>query len=229
MQALQIHRTMSGIRLRRSYNLESDLFNAAVEHGLDKRVLRRGDRNMFAFVSPYIIPEEAYYDSIEKEFCTIWESEGYDKSQYYLENTARRDSKIAGPWTRPDFTMVSYKKFPWTIGSEFDVVTFEVKRSDTSNVLAVFEAMSHRSAATRSYVVFPLDEVTWSEKDPAQAVRVKDECIRHGIGLILVGSDPGTAYHAISARRFDIDHRKSSNFLSAVLTEAGKNRIAEWK
>lgn len=229
VQALQIHKTMSGTKLKRTYDFDPDLFDAAVQHGSEKKVLKWGDRNMFTFVAPYIIPEEAYYESIEGAFREIWEAEGYDKSQFYLENTARRDSKIAGPWTRPDFTMVSYKKFPWTIGSEFDVVTFEVKRADTSNVLAVFEAMSHRSAATRSYVVFPLDEVTWTTKDPAQAVRVKDECIRHGIGLILVGAGHSAAVHAIPARRFDIDHRKSSDFLAAVLTEAGKNRIAEWK
>ena len=229
VQALQIHKTMSGTKLKRTYNLDADLFDAAVQHGSEKKVLKWGERNMFTFSAPYTIPEEAYYVSIDHAFREIWEIEGYDKSQYYLENTSRRDSKIAGPWTRPDFTMVSYKKFPWTIGSEFDVVTFEIKRSDTSNVLAVFEAMSHRSAATRSYVVFPLDEVVWTAKDPQQAVRVKDECVRHGIGLILVPPSPAAAVHAIPARRFDIDHRKSSDFLAAVLSEAGKNRIAEWK
>jgi len=231
VQALQINKTMSATKLKRTYDFDSEIFDAAVRHGAEKKVLKWGDRNIFTFVSPYVIPEEAYYNSIEVAFREIWESEGYDRSQFYLENTARRDSKIAGPWTRPDFTMVSYKKFPWTIGSEFDVVTFEVKRADTSNVLAVFEAMSHRSAATRSYVVFPLDEVAWTSRGPAQAIRVKDECIRHGIGLILVGqgSAKAVAVHAIPARRFAIDHRKSSDFLAAVLTEAGKNRIAEWK
>ena len=35
--------------------------------------------------------------------------------------------------------------------------------------------------------------------------------------------------HAIQARRYDIDHRESSDFLASVLSEGGKNRIAEWK
>lgn len=229
VQALQENKTMSGTMLKRTYKLDSDLFDAAVKHGSEKKVLKWGDRNMFTFIAPYTIPEEAYYRSVESALHGIWQHEGYEKSQYYLENTARRDSKIAGRWTRPDFTMVSYKKFPWTIGSEFDVVTYEVKRADTSNVLAVFEALSHRSAATRSYVVFPLDEDTWIKNDRDQAARVKDECVRHGIGLIFMGSSSKPAVHAISARRFDIDHRKSSDFLAAVLTNDGKNRIAEWK
>lgn len=230
VQALQIEKTMSATKLKRIHKFDPEIFTAAMEHGHNKKILKWGHRNLFSYIAPYVIPEEAYYSVVEMALSDLWHAEGYEKNQIYLENTARRDSKIAGPWTRPDFTMVSYKKFPWTIGSEFDVVTFEVKRADSSNVLAVFEAMSHRSAATRSYVVFPMDEVSWTERDKAQAIRVKDECVRHGIGLIFAGQPGGgIPVHAITARRYDIDHRKSSDFLAAVLSEAGKNRIAEWK
>ena len=231
VKALQTEKRISATKLKRTYNFDASVFDEAVQHGYDKKIIKWGDRNIFSFVAPYVIPEEAYYPSIEAALAILWAEDGYDKSQYYVENTSRRDSKIAGQWTRPDFTIVSHKKFPWTIGYEFDVVTFEVKRADSLNVLAVFEALSHMTAATRSYVVFPIDEVTWIERDPAQAKRVNDECVRHGVGLILIGEIGPNCQpvHLVHARRRDIDHRKCSDFLSAVISEEGKNKIAEWK
>lgn len=231
VKALASEKTLSATKLKRTYEFNNEIFDAAVLHGHEKNILKWGERNIFSYIVPYVIPEEAYYPHIAKSLCNLWEEDNYDKSQFYIETTARRNSKIAGPWTRPDFTIVSHKKFPWTIGYEFDVVTFEAKRIDSLNVLAVFEALSHMSAATRSYIVFPIDEVAWIERDKEQAQRVKDECVRHGVGLILignVGSNP-LPVHAIRARRRDIDHRKCSDFLAAVLSEDGKNKIAEWK
>jgi hypothetical protein len=126
---------------------------------------------------------------------------------------------------------VSHKKFPWTIGTEFDVVTFEIKRPDSANVLAVFEALSHITAATRAYVVFPVGAEEWRQANPAQERRVKDECVRHGVGLILVTiNDQGAvAHHVLKAARREIDHEKCSDFLDAVLSNGGKKRISEWK
>lgn len=177
------------------------------------------------------MPEENYYPVIVGAIDQLWLSENYDKSQYHIENTSRKESKIVGPWTRPDLTLVSYKKFPWTVGFEFDVVTFEVKRPDMANVLAVFEALSHVSVATRAYVVFPLSEVAWTAGNAAQARRVKDECARHGVGLILVESPEKSPVprHILKANRREIDHEKCSDFLDAVLTDAGKRRISQWK
>lgn len=231
IKALENEKRLSATKLKRMFGFEEKIFNEAVQYGYDKKLVKWGDRNLFSYIGPYIIPEEAYYPAIKEALGELWVSDKYDKSQFYVENTSRKNSKIAGPWTRPDFAIVSHKKFPWTIGYEFDVVTFEVKRADSCNVLAVFEALSHMSAATRSYVVFPMDEVAWTERDHDQAQRVKDECVRHGVGLILIGDVGGNSspIHAIRARRREIDHRKCSDFLSAVLSEEGKDRIAEWK
>jgi hypothetical protein len=224
-------KTLSATKLKRTHGFSDRLFLEAIEYGTSNKIIKRHERNLYSFVSQFTIPEEAYYPSVEKLLDKLWVGEKFDKSQFYIERTARKNSKIAGPWTRPDFTMVSYKKFPWTIGSEFDVVTFEVKRADTCNVLAVFEALSHVSVATRAYVVFPKSEVEWVKSDPAQAQRVKEECLRHGVGLILIDdmSDNGVPVHLIRAPRKEIDHARCSSFLAAVLSEDGKDRIAQWK
>jgi hypothetical protein len=206
-------------------------FDEAAQYGCEIKVLRCGERNYYRALKTYVIPEEGYYDAVEKALRDLWTREGWENNQIYLENTSRRDSKIEGPWTRPDFTLVSYKKFPWTIGYEFDVVTFEVKRPDTANVLAVFEALAHVTAATRGYVVFPVSAETWTKASPEQERRVRDECSKHGIGLILISDIFGQpdVHHIIKASRKEIDHEKCSGFLEAVVSPEGKNRISQWK
>ncbi|WP_162801027.1 hypothetical protein [Azospirillum brasilense] len=223
--------SITATRLKRDYSFDDRIFEEAVAYGHENNIVSRGKFNKISLIKGYSIPEEAYYPSIGKCINDLWIKEGHERSGYYLENTSRRDSRIAGPWTRPDFTLISHKKFPWTIGHEFDVVTFEVKRPDSCNVLAVFEALSHASVATRAYVVFPLDEKSWIDLDAAQARRVKEECVRHGIGLILVEKicGPAKPVHFIRATKREIDHEKCNSFLSSVVSDEGKKQIARWK
>ncbi len=217
--------------LKNKVSCDNDLVNVAVEEGISRKVIHRESYNYLSVKRPFVVSEEAYYDAVEMSIKLLWQSEGYKEGEFYLERTARKDSKIEGQWTRPDFTLVSHKKFRWTIGFEFDVVTFEVKRPDAANVIGVFEALSHSAAATRSYVLFPMKKTDWEKKNLAQASRVRDECGRHGVGLILVKDIAGSprAEHEIRARRREIDHEKASGFLGAVLSEDGLGQIAQWK
>ncbi|NWJ26116.1 hypothetical protein [Rhizobium sp. RM] len=213
-----------------------ELVDTALKYGYAKKLLVSKKQGYIGLAkgitqADAVIGEESYYPEIERQLKLLWQANNYSSSEYIIENTARRNAKIVGPWTRPDLTLVSHKKFPYTIGHEFDVVTFEVKRPDSSNVLAVFEALSHTSAATKAYVVFPISPNDWTASAPEQEIRVKDECAKHGVGLILI-EDISTSpkpHHVIKARRKEIDHERSSAFLSAVLTPQGKEQIAKWK
>ena len=222
---------MSRTKLRNQLQLSEEELNEALDHGCHEKVLNRGDYNVYTVKKAFNINEERFYPAVAIGLKRLWASENFHENEFYLEETAQKDSKIAGRWTRPDFTMISHKKFAWTIGHEFDVVTFEVKRPDSCNVLAVFEALSHATAATRAYVVFPIDASEWAKSDPAQEARVKDECSRHGVGLILIENvyiDPQPV-HVIKAVKREIDHEGCSNFLEAVVSPEGKQRISVWK
>ncbi|MBX9861060.1 MAG: hypothetical protein K2Y20_15935 [Sphingomonas sp.] len=222
---------VTATKLKRILNLGDTDFDEAANYGRSNKILKWYPRNFYTALKSYVVPEDAYYDWIMAGIKELWLKDGYHQSDYYIENTSRRDSKIQGQWTRPDLTLVSHKKFSWTIGTEFDVVTFEVKRPESANVLAVFEALSHASAATRAYVVFPVEPRTWQTENPAQERRVKDECVRHGVGLILISNVKGEpiAHHLLKAARRQIDHEKCSDFLDAVVSLPGKKRISEWK
>jgi hypothetical protein len=222
---------MSKTKIKNQLHLSEDVVLAALEYGQQGKFLRKEDGNVFSVKKDFIISEDRFYPAVQTGLKRLWLTEKFQENEFYIENTAKRDSKIAGRWTRPDFTMVSHKKFAWTIGNEFDVVTFEVKRPDSCNVLAVFEALSHATAATRTYVVFPIDEPKWKEADPDQEARVKDECSRHGVGLILIENvylDP-KPLHLIKAQKREIDHERCSSFLEAVVSPEGKQQISIWK
>lgn len=223
---------LTATRLKRDHGIDDSVFWEASEYGCKNKFLKLGAQNYHSSVRPFIIPESAYYDPISEALERLWLSDGYEPSDFYIENTSLKDTKVVGPWVRPDLTLVSHKKFPWTIGNEFDVVTFEVKRPDSANVLAVFEALSHVSAATRAYVVFPMSLADWIKTTPLQADRVRDECARHGVGLIMIddilGVKPSGA-HIIKAARRQIDHEKCSAFLEAVVSAEGRSRISKWK
>lgn len=222
---------MSKTKIRNNLQMSDAESQETLDYGVREKYLSRGEYNYYSVKKEYVISEERFYPSVETGLKKLWANENFAQNEFYIEETARKDTKISGRWTRPDFTLISYKKFPWTIGDEFDVVTFEVKRPDSCNVLAVFEALSHSTAATRTYVVFPVDASDWAKSDPAQEARVKDECSRHGVGLILIENvyiEP-TPLHVIKAQKREIDHERCSNFLDAVLTSESKQKISMWK
>ena len=222
---------MSKTKIRNQLQLTEAMIQESLDFGCEGKFLQKGEYNFYSVKKGFIINEERFYPAVRVGLERLWLAENFHENEYYIEETARKDSKIAGRWTRTDFTMVSHKKFAWTIGNEFDVVTFEIKRPDSCNVLAVFEALSHATAATRVYVVFPVDAAGWKKSDPEQEARVKDECSRHGVGLILIENvylDP-QPLHLIKAQKREIDHERCSSFLDAVFSSEGKQIISAWK
>lgn len=223
--------SLTRIRISRLLSLELREIDEALEHGCSVKTLSRSEGNWYEVKKPFVISEDAFYPAVEAGLRKLWQDDNFHENEFFIENTSKKDSKIAGRWTRPDLTLISHKKYPWTIGREFDVVTFEIKRPDSCNVLAVFEALSHASAATKAYVVFPVDHANWRKENPAQEARVMDECSRHGIGLILIEDvyvSP-RAVHLIKAQKKEIDHERCSDFIGAVMSDAGKSCLSEWK
>ncbi len=224
---------ISHTRFKRWHDFDDPLLGDALEHGLGLQVLKWKTGNWYSLAKPnWNIPEHSYYGASCSALNNFFISTSrYAASEFFIENTSGKDSKIAGRWTRPDLTMVSHKTYAWTVGQEFDVTTFEIKRPNDANVLAVFEALSHSSAATRSYVVFPLKEKAWRKQQGVQADRVLDESARHGIGLLFIDkiSLDAEVTERIQPIRQPIDHEKCGNFLDAVLSDVGQKRIASWK
>lgn len=202
----------------------------ALDYGLEKGILCRGSSGHYVDVitSGYCVQEADYYDCIKKMLETHYAALVSISGRYLVAKTARKDTKIAGRWTRPDFTVITNRTFPYIRQTEFDIITFETKRPADCEALAVFESLAHNSAATRSYVFFP---VTVAELDGnPQGERIREECSRHGIGLFVVHDSYELCRPCllIESQRRPLNPEKCSQFLQNVLESSELGVLTTW-
>jgi hypothetical protein len=142
----------------------------------------------------------------------------------HVEVTAKQGRReTGGKWSRPDITVVGVSTYPYLPSKYLDVVTFEVKTSDAIDVAAVYEALSHRRASTRSYVLLHVP----SQRQDALSSDIDDLCDeaeRHGIGVIVIAKpdDYNTWDVRVSATRTDPNPEKLSDFIAQQLPDKAK-------
>lgn len=96
---------------------------------------------------------------------------------------------------------------------------------------AVFEALSHRRAATQAYVWLhvPAGEETNVELI-ALLKRIEEESSRHGVGMI-VGAEPAD-YSSwdlrLRATRFEPDPESLNEFIAQQLSVSARDELAQW-
>lgn len=144
-----------------------------------------------------------------------------------VEVTALGGSRPDGIWTRPDITTVEVRTFEYVPGKHLDVNTFEIKAPSAVNVQAVYEALAHRRAATRAYVLFyiPPDKAAALKhgvEEVATAARM------HGIGVVTAGNpyDYDTWEELEEAQRYAPDPEKLNDFISTQLSPATRSLIS---
>ncbi len=173
--------------------------------------------------------ESNLYDPIAEVLKAAWKKDMLYRD-LVLEVTARQGKReTGGKWTRPDITVAAMTTLLYVPGKIYDVITFEVKASDAIDVTAVYEALSHRRAATRSYV--------WLHVPDAQADSLQDavyvtasEAKRHGIGLF-TGSDPtdyDTWEELVEAVRTEPDPQKLNEFITVQFSETSQEELLQW-
>lgn len=157
-----------------------------------------------------------------------WSKEqGFDN--YLVEMTAKQGSKPTGKWTRPDITAVGYKTFPFVPGRFLEVISFEIKPTATADVAAVYEALAHRRATTRSYVIVHMPK---AEKESYSQVidAIYDECRKFGVGFILAGdpADFSTWDPQLDAERVEPDPNRLNQFIAEQTSAELKEQIVRW-
>ncbi|MGV9806787.1 hypothetical protein [Micromonospora chersina] len=163
--------------------------------------------------------EPALYEPMRAVIERDWAQE-HRQDLLAVEITAFGGSRPTGIWSRPDITTVEVRTFEYVPGKHLDVNTFEIKSPNAVNVQAVYEALAHRRAATRSYVLFyiPPDQAAALKQDVedvAAAARM------HGIGVVTAG-DPynyDTWEELEEADRTVPDPEKLNDFIGEQLTE----------
>jgi hypothetical protein len=146
-----------------------------------------------------------------------------------VEITALQGRRATGGlWSRPDIVSVEVRTFVYVPGKHIEVVTFEVKAANAINVQAVYEALAHRRAATRWYVLLHVPAA--QAEVLKQAVDDVAEVARgHGIG-VLTAADPGdyqTWEEITEAQRVEPDPERLDTFIRVQLSPETRDLISK--
>lgn len=178
-------------------------------------------------VASYIQRENELYDPVSQVIRDYWV-----KDQRFLhhavEVTASQGRRsTGGTWTRPDIVVAGLRMFTYLPNKFFDLITFEIKPSGNFDVTAVYEALSHRKAATQSYVWLHYRE---EQSEKALLERITKEAETHGIGLIIASdpSDSETWETLVEPLRVDPDPSALNEFIARQLSEGTKETLAQW-
>lgn len=175
------------------------------------------------------VNEKSLYKPILDTIRTTWKKEqGFD--DFIAEDTSFGGRRPDGVWARPDITVVAYTAYAYVPGKIFDVITFEIKNYNNISVTAVYEALAHRRAATRSYVLIQVSQDKLDEFKEIKLPDVADEAARHGIGII-IATDPGN-YDTWEIKeepsRINPDPMRLDKFIREQLPEGTRDQIIKW-
>ncbi len=132
------------------------------------------------------LAEKDLYDGIETSLRDSWRiTQGMFNSM--LVRTAHLGKrKTGGRWTRPDFLLICAQGYPHIPGKHMEVIAWEVKPYDEIDIRAVYESLAHHRNGTSANMLLHAKESGNSKKVEENIGIIFKECIRYGIGLIIV-------------------------------------------
>lgn len=178
------------------------------------------------------IRETRYYNDLKIVIEQDWaQDQRIPSNRLVVEIVGLKGSKnTGGTWTRPDIVVIASNTYKYIPGRHLEIITFEVKLMDNLDITAVYEALSHRRAANRAYVLIygPTDQVT-AGQDRIEIVC--DEAKRQGIGVIVSTSPRLYAEwdERVEPRRVDLDPERANTFIGAQLSSDGREKLLEWQ
>lgn len=177
------------------------------------------------------LTEADLYEPLERVLRERW-ARDQKFEQYHVEITARQGRRdTGGTWTRPDLVVASLTKFLYVPEKHFDIVTFEVKDWSGLDVTAVYEALAHHRASTRSYVLAHIPNASLEDDYGKQYVtRIEEEAGRHGIGFIVAETpdDYDTWEERVEATHRAPSPHTLNDFITLQFSDEAKNKILTW-
>jgi len=152
--------------------------------------------------------------AIEKKWINRF---GFD--QVLVSKTAFQGSRdTGGTFTRPDITAAGVRRYVY-LPKRLEVVTFEVKSAEAVNIMAVLEAIAHREAAHRSYVIYTTSHAKF--EGATEADRIVELAQKYGIGIVLAeGPDNVESWEILfDAIRNEPDPARLDRFLGDLPDE----------
>lgn len=171
--------------------------------------------------------ERPLYEPIKATIEATWIKRfGFDDVR--VEETHSQGSRqTGGTFTRPDITVAGIRRYVF-LPKRLEIVTFEIKPSEAVGIMGVLEAIAHREAAHRSYVIYALSRAAFETS--VEAERIIELAQKFGVGLILT-EDPAeveTWEILIDAIRHEPDPARLDRFLGDLPSEALKKQLHKW-
>jgi hypothetical protein len=119
----------------------------------------------FRISSPKAKTERDLYKPIVAQIITKWiATRGYEAYVYEETHSQGSRKEVRGKFSRPDVTIVGFKRYVYLPQRVFEVVTFEIKPASEISVLGILEAISHRETAHLSVAIYNVSKEQFESK-----------------------------------------------------------------
>jgi hypothetical protein len=173
--------------------------------------------------------EDALYEPARLQIFDNWPVR-HKFDSVAVENIAKQGRRdTGGSWSRPDLALVALKKFEYLPDRIFEIHTFEIKASYDVSVKGVMEALVHRQASTRSYVIYETNGLDFS--DYPEARRIENLAIEHGVGVFVAKNinDFNEWAEVVPAQRTLPDPDEMETFIKRSLSDETRAKILKWR
>ncbi len=174
------------------------------------------------------LSERDLYGPIREAILTKWINRfGFDEVR--VEETHSQGSRdTGGTFTRPDLTAAAIRRYVY-LPKTLEIITFEIKAAYSVSIMGVLEAIAHREAANRSYVIFPVSRSEF--ETAAESDRIIQLAQKYGIGILLTEkpSDVESWEVPLDAIRHDPDPARLDRFLGDLPSDPLRKQLSKWK
>ncbi|MGA8169911.1 MAG: hypothetical protein WB816_03630 [Methylocystis sp.] len=146
-----------------------------------------------------------------------------------VDETHSRGSKdTGGTFTRPDITAAGIRSYVY-LSKRLEIVTFEIKPAEAISIMGVLEAIAHREAAHRAYVIFVTSRENFEAASEFE--RMTELAQQYGVGIVLTENpdDVESWEIMVDALRHDPDPARLDRFLTDLPSDKMKEQLSKWK
>lgn len=172
--------------------------------------------------------EKVLYSPLKDSIQSKWINR-FALDDVVVEETHTRGSKdTGGKFTRPDITAVGIRRYVY-LPKRLEIVTFEVKPADSVSILGVLEAIAHREAAHRAYVLYSTSRSAFERVSESE--RILELAQKYSIGVVLTerAENVETWEILLDAVRHEPDPARLDRFLNDLPSDEMKKQLSRWK
>lgn len=175
-----------------------------------------------------VAKEKSLYAPLRKAIEGKWINQfAFDEVQ--VDETHSRGLKVTGgTFTRPDITAAGIRRYV-CLPKRLEIITFEVKPAESIGIMAVLEAIAHREASHRCYVIYATSRSAFD--NAIEAERITELGQKYGIGIVLAEwpDDVESWDIVLDAIRHEPDPARLERFIGDLPSESMKKQLSKWK